>query len=89
MGVVLLQILQWILRIILFLLILILVLGTIILIVPIRYRAEGGLLERKPSVQGKITWFFYLIYMRFCYEEEFRMQVRVCGFKVFYSLNGE
>ena len=88
MGVVLLQILQWILRIILFLLILLLVLGTIILIVPIRYRAEWDFLEKKARVRGRITWFFYLIYMRFYYEEEFRMQVRVFGFKVFDSENG-
>ena len=89
MGVVLLQILQWILRIILFLLILLLVLGTIVLIVPIRYRAEWDYLEKKPGVRGRITWFFYLIYMRFYYEEEFRMQVKVCGFKVFDSMDGE
>ena len=89
MGVVLLQILQWILRIILFLLLLILILMAIILIVPIRYQAEGEFLEKKPGVRGKITWFFYLIYMRFCYEEEFRIQVRVLGFKVFDSTKGE
>ena len=88
MGVVLLQILQWILRIILFLLILLLVLGTIILIVPIRYRAEWDFLKKNARVRGRITWFFYLIYMRFYYEEEFRMQVRVFGFKVFDSENG-
>lgn len=89
MGVVLLQILQWILRIILFLLLLILILLAIILTVPIRYQAEGEFLEKKPGVRGKITWFFYLIYMRFCYEEEFRIQVRVLGFKVFDSTKGE
>ena len=76
MGVVLLQILQWILRIILFLLLLILILIAIILIVPIRYQAEGEFLEKKPGVRGKITWFFYLIYMKFCYDEEFRMQFK-------------
>lgn len=89
MGVVLLQILQWILRVILFLLLLMVVLVAIVLIVPIRYRAEWDFLEKKPGVQGKITWFFYLIYMKFCYDEEFRMQVRVCGFKVFDSTDGE
>ena len=88
MGVVILQILQWILRIIIFLLLLIVGLTAIILIVPIRYRAEGELLEKKPGIQGKITWFFYLIYMKFHYEEEFRMQVRVFGFKVFDSMEG-
>lgn len=85
MGVVLLQILQWILRIILFLLLLIVVLSAIILIVPIRYRAEGELLEKKPGVRGKITWFFYLIYMKFAYEEELHIVVRVLGFKVYDS----
>ena len=88
MGVVLLQILQWILRIILFLLLLLLVLLIIVLIVPIRYRAEGDFLEKKPGIRGKVTWFFYLIYMKFCYEGEFRMQVRVLGFKVFDSIDG-
>lgn len=83
MGVVLLQILQWILRIILFLLLLIVVLVAIILIVPVRYQAEGEFLEKKPGVRGKITWFFYLIYMKFVYEEELSVVVRVLGFKVF------
>lgn len=85
MEVVLWQILQWILRIILFLLLLIIVIVAIILIVPVRYKAEGSFLEKKPDIKGKITWFFYLIYMKFCYEDEFRMQVRVLGFKVFDS----
>ena len=85
MGVVLLQILQWILRVILFLLLLIVVLVAIILIVPIRYQVEGEFLEKKPGARGKITWFFYLIYMKFCYEEEFHIQVRVFGFKVYDS----
>ena len=85
MGVVLLQILQWILRIILFLLLLIVVLLAIILIVPIRYRAEGEFLEKKPGVRGKITWFFYLIYMKFAYEDDLHIVVRVLGLKVYDS----
>ena len=85
MGVVILQILQWILRIILFLLLLIVVLVAIVLIVPIRYQVKGEFLEKKPGGRGKITWFFYLIYMTFVYEEDFRIQVRVFGFKVFDS----
>lgn len=89
MGVVLLQILQWVLRIILFLLLLILVVAAIILIVPIRYQAEGSFLEKKPCARGKITWFFYLIYMKFGYEEEFHIQVQVFGFKVFDSATGK
>ena len=86
MGVVLLQILQWILRIILFLLLLIVVLVAVVLIVPIRYQAEGEVFEKKPGIRGKVTWFFYLIYMKFCYEEELRIQVRVLGIKVFDSM---
>lgn len=89
MGVVLLQILQWILRIILFLLLLIFVLVAVVLIVPIRYQAEGEVFEKKPGIRGKVTWFFYLIYMKFCYEDEFRIQVRVFGFQVFDSIGGE
>lgn len=85
MGVVLLQILQWILRIILFLLLFILILVAIILIVPIRYQAEGEFLEKKPGVRGKITWFFYLVSMKFAYEGEFCFVLRVFGFKVFDS----
>jgi len=57
----------------------------IVLIVPVRYQAEGEFLEKKPGVRGKITWFFYLIYMKFAYEEEFSIVVRVFGFKVFDS----
>ena len=89
MEVVLWQILQWVLRIILLLLLLIVVLMVIILIVPIRYRAEGSLLGKKPDIKGKVTWFFYLIYMSFCYEEKFRVQVRVFGFKFFDSMENE
>ena len=83
MGAVLLHILQWILGIILFLLIFLLVLLIMILIVPIRYQAEGEYMEKQPGLRGKITWFFYLIYMKFWYEEEFRVQVRVFGIKVY------
>ena len=86
MQVVLLQILLWILRIILFLLLLMLVLIAIVMIVPIRYQVEGDFHEKKPGMRGKITWFFYLIYMKFFYEEEFHIVVRVLGIKVYDSL---
>ena len=86
MQVVLLQILLWILRIILFLLLLMILLITIIMIVPIRYRVEGEFREKKPGIRGKITWFFYLIHMKFAYEEEFHIIVRVFGIKVYDSL---
>ena len=86
MQVVLLQILLWILRIILFLLLLMLVLIAIVMIVPIRYQVEGDFHEKKPGMRGKITWFFYLIYMKFSYEEEFHIVVRVLGIKVYDSL---
>lgn len=83
MGVVILQILQWILRIILFLLLFLLVILAVVLIVPVRYQANGELLEKKPGVKGKITWFFYLIYVSFVYEDRLRIQARVFGIKVF------
>ena len=82
----LLQILLWILRIILFILLLILILIAIVMIVPVRYRVEGEFREKKPGVQGRVTWFFYLIHMKFKYEDEFHMVVRVLGFKVYDSL---
>ena len=87
MQVVLLQILLWILRIILFLLLLMIVLLTIIMIVPIRYQVEGEFREKKPGIRGKITWFFYLIHMKFAYEDEFHIVVRVFGIKVYDSLS--
>jgi len=83
MEVVVLQILQWILRIILFLLLFLLIMLVVVLVVPIRYQAKGDFLEKKPGVRGKITWFFYLIYMSFAYEDTFHMQLRVFGIKVF------
>lgn len=86
MQVVLLQILLWILRIILILLLLMIVLIAMIMIVPIRYRVEGQLHEKKPGLRGKVTWFFYLIHMKFIYEKEFHISVRVFGFKVYDSL---
>lgn len=86
MQVVLLQILLWILRIILFLLLLIIALVAIVMIVPIRYQVEGELHEKKPGMRGKITWFFYLVNMKFAYEEEFHIIVRIFGFKVYDSL---
>ena len=85
MEIVLLQMLQWILRVILFLLLLVVILTFIVLIVPIRYQAEGELLEKKPGGQGKITWVFYLINMKFRYEKKFHIVVRVFGIKVYDS----
>ena len=87
MGVLLVQILQWILRIILFLILLVIGLLIIVLVVPIRYQAEGVFLEKKPGVRGKVTWFFYLIYVSFAYEKEFRLQARIFGLNVFDSAN--
>ena len=83
MSVVLLNILQWILGIVLFLVLLILVLLIIVLLVPIRYWAEGEMVENKFGVRGEITWFLYLIYVRFGYEKEFQIQVRIFGITVF------
>ena len=85
MQVVLLQILLWILRIMLFLLLFAIVLISIVMIVPIRYRVEGELHEKKPGLRGTVTWFFYLIHMKFVYEKEFHMIIRVFGFKVYDS----
>ncbi len=85
MQVVLLQILLWILRIILFLVLLIVALLAIVMIIPIRYRVEGELHDKKPGIRGKVTWFFYLVNMKFNYDEEFHMVVRVFGFKVYDS----
>lgn len=85
MQVVLLQILLWILRIILFLVLLIVALLAIVMIIPIRYRVEGELHEKKPGIRGKVTWFFYLVNMKFNYDEEFHMVVRVFGLKVYDS----
>ena len=89
MQVVLLQILQWVLRIILFLLLFIFILIAVVMIVPIRYQAEGEFIDKKPGIRGKVTWFFYLIHMKFAYEGEFRMVVRLFGFKLYDSYNGE
>ena len=86
MQVVLLQIFLWILRIILFLLLFIIALVAIVIIVPIRYRVEGELHEKKPGLRGKITWFLYLINIIFSYDNEFHLIVRVFGFKVYDSL---
>ena len=87
MGILLVQILQWILRIILFLLLLVIGLLIVVLVVPIRYQVEGEFLEKKPGGRGKITWFFYLIYVSFAYEKDFRLQARVFGLNVFDSAN--
>ena len=87
MGILLLQILQWILRIILLLLLLIIGVLVIVLVIPIRYQVEGEFLEKKPGGKGKVTWFFYLIYVSFVYEKDFRLQARVFGLNVFDSMN--
>ena len=86
MAVLLLQILQWILRIILFLLILFGVLIIVLLVVPVRYRAEGTFIEKKADIKGKITWFFYLVNMKFSYRDRFQMKVRVFGLTVYDSM---
>ena len=80
---VILQILLWILRIILFLLVLLVLVLGIIIIVPIRYQVSGEVVDKQPKLRGKVTWFFYLIYMKFVYENEFCMQVKVFGISVF------
>lgn len=85
MELVLLQILQWILRIIGVLFLIIFVGIVLILTIPVRYRTEGELHEENWKVKGKASWFFYLIYMRFLYEEEFQMQIRVLGVRIYDS----
>lgn len=85
MELVLLQILQWILRIIGVFFLAIFVGTVLILIVPVRYRAEGEVCEESWKVKGKASWFFYLISMRFLYEEEFQMQIRVLGVRIYDS----
>ena len=83
MGIVLVHILQWILRIILFLLLFLLVLIVTVLLIPIRYQAEGKLLEKRPDIRGKATWFFRFVYVKFFYEKEFHLQIRIFGFLVY------
>lgn len=85
MGLLIVQILKWILRIILLLLLLLLILMVIVLVVPVRYQVEGGLQEKKPSVKGKVTWFFYLIYVKFQYADEFHIVLRILGIPVYDS----
>lgn len=85
MQIVVLQILQWILRIMVVLLMAILLILFLVMLVPVRYRAEGGLQEKDFKIKGRVTWFFYLVYMKFVYEEGFWFQIRILGFKVFDS----
>lgn len=82
MQVVLIQILQWILRIVLLLLLFIFILVFLVMFVPIRYKADGKLQEKELKVKGKVTWFFYLIYVKFIYEEKFGVQIRVLGIPI-------
>ena len=89
MGVVSLQILQWILGIVLFLLLLTIVFTNLVLFVPIRYRAEGEFIEKNVRFWGKITWFFHLVYITFFYEDNFRIQIRILGHNVFDSMDKE
>lgn len=54
----------------------------IVLLVPIRYRAEGSYHE-KLSVHARITWLLHLISIKAEYEDEFLLSVRIAGIRIY------
>lgn len=61
MGLLILQMLKWILWIVLFLLLFFLAILFLMLFVPVRYRAEGEYREGNLCIKGRISWFLSLI----------------------------
>lgn len=59
------------------------------MIVPIRYQVNGEFIDNELKYRGKVTWFFYLIYIKFTYDEEFHKQIKVFGIPLRNSNSGK
>lgn len=77
LGTVIVKILLFLLFFVLFLIVLI----CCVLWVPIRYRADGCYGEEK-SLQGKASWFVFLLQLQLHYEEELEVSLRLFGVDV-------
>ena len=53
-----------------------------VLLVPIRYRADGVWKEEK-YIRGRVTWLLHLLSIRVTYEKELLLEVRVAGFLIY------
>lgn len=61
---------------------LILLTALTVLLVPIRYRADGVWKEEK-YIRGRVTWLLHLLSIRVTYEKELLLEVRVAGFLIY------
>lgn len=52
-----------------------------VLLVPIRYRAEGSY-QAKPVVKATLSWFLHALSLKLVYEETFCMRIRILGITI-------
>lgn len=83
MGIVIFQIIKWILLICLLLILLFLGIVVVILIVPIRYHVEGEYSDSAKDIKGRISWLAGMISCKVQYEDAFHFAVKVFGFSVY------
>lgn len=85
MGLLLLQIMKWILIILAALLLLLIGLLAVVLLVPFRYRAEGEFGSKQRLLKGSVSWLFHLISVGFVYKDRFCLKIRILGIPIFNS----
>ena len=61
---------------------------TLVLLVPVRYRAEGGYSEEKTAVHLKVRWMIVRVFGDFTKEDGLTMKAKVAWFTV-YSMNAK
>ncbi|MCI7594878.1 MAG: DUF2953 domain-containing protein [Lachnospiraceae bacterium] len=85
MGLLILQVLKWILWIILCLLLGIVVLSLLVLLVPVRYRIEGEYHEKAEDISGRVSWLLSLVQFSFVYQEGLKKRFRLLGITLYDS----
>ncbi|MGN0306858.1 MAG: hypothetical protein ACI4DN_01450 [Lachnospiraceae bacterium] len=85
MGLIILQVLKWILWIGLWIIAAIFVLLLLLLFVPIRYRVEGEYGEAGKKAEGRLRWLLSIVYFTFRYEEVLIKKLKLFGITVYDS----
>lgn len=85
MGLLILQVLKWILWIILGLLIGIVFLAALVLLVPVRYRIEGEYQESSQVLWGRMSWLLSLVQFTFTYGNGGGKKLKLLGITIYDS----